>query len=558
MPPNRHPHPPIDPVGAHPAPARDLSAAAVRNHPDEAAVVTDPRRQRMILISMCIALVAVIASVSGLNVAQGDLARSLHASQSSLLWIINGYTITLAALLMPIGAIGDRWGRKPVLLTGLAVFTVANVIAATATSTGVMLVARILAGGGAAMIMPVTLSVITSSFPAHERAKAVGVWAGFAGAGGILGLFFSSAMVDWFTWPWVFAMPILLSGVSFALTLRFVGNSREDHGGRFDVVGSVVSALAIGGLVLAVQEGPDRGWGAPLTLTALVVGVLALVGFVVWELRQEHPLLDVRLFANRSLTGGSVNLMIVFAVISGLFLVLIQFLQAVLGFSALRASAGLLPMALVMMPLSTLAPRIAARFGVRNTLIGGTAVFGVGLALLASMASAERGYLSILPGLLILGAGIGVAMTPSTTAITEALPAEKQGVASALNDTARELGGALGVALLGSVLNSGYRSGIASTTSSLPAAIQGPINQGIGSALAASAQLGADGARVATAARDAFVDGWRTSMWVGVAMATAAVVFLVVRGPLATDHDDVLDDSFDADSLDELLEPAVG
>ena len=505
---------------------------------DGAAVITDPSRRRMILVAMCVALVAVVASVSGLNVAQQRLAVDLGASQSTLLWIINGYALVLAALLLPIGAVGDRWGRKYVLLGGLGLFTAASVVAAVATTTTVMLVARVAAGVGAAMIMPVTLSVITSSFPRHERARAVGVWAGFASAGGIVGLFFSSAMIDWFTWPWLFAMPVVLCIVSFALTLRYVGNSREDHTGRFDLLGSVLSAMAIGGLVLAIQEGPERGWANGFTLAGLVVGIAALVAFVVWELRHDNPLMDVRLFRHRSLASGSVTLLLVFAVMLGLFLVLVQFLQAVLGYSALRASAGLLPMVFVLLPLSTSAPRVVARFGVRSTLLAGTTLFGGGLAVMATMASAERGYLSILPGLLILAAGMGLAMTPATTAITESLPVAKQGVASALNDTMRELGGALGVALLGSVLNSGYRSSIAATAAGLPAAVRAPVSEGIGSAMAASSHLGSDAGRVVSAARDAFVSGWRTSMWVGVALAGVAVVVLFVRGPLDAEQPD--------------------
>lgn len=494
-------------------------------------VVTDPRRQRMILIAMCTALVAVVASVSGLNVAQQDLAIDLGASQSALLWIINGYTMALAALLLPIGAVGDRWGRKKVLVTGLVVFALANVAAALAPTAAAMLLARVVAGAGAAMIMPVTLSVITSSFPEHEKAKAVGIWAGFAGAGGILGLFFSSVMIDYFSWPWLFAMPVLLSVVALVVTFASVGESREDHDGRFDVAGSILSAVAIGALVLGIHEGPEHGWTAPLTMVGLVTGIVALIGFVVWELRQDHPLFDVRALRDRGMSSGALTLMILFAVMFGIFLVLVQFLQAVLGWSALHASVGLLPMAALMMPLSAVAPTIAERIGTRTTLLVGTGVFGVGLATLAVMASAEGGYWSILPGLLILSAGMGLAMTPSTTAITGALPTEKQGVASALNDTVRELGGAVGVALLGSVLNSGYQSHVSSAAETLPAALREPVESGIGQALAVSSQLGDQAAPVVHAARDAFVSGWTASMWVGVAMAGLAFLYVLVRGP---------------------------
>ena len=494
-------------------------------------VVTDSRRRRNILTAMILALVAVVGSVSGLNVAQQQLAMDLGASQSQLLWIINGYTMALAALLMPIGAIGDRWGRKPILLAGLVLFAASNVFAALATTTTALLVARIGAGAAAAMIMPVTLSVITSSFPVEERAKAVGTWSGFAGAGGILGLFVSSFLIDRVSWPWLFAMPIGFALLALLMTWRFVGNSREDKVGQFDVAGSILSAIAIGALVLGIHEGPERGWTDAVTMGGLVVGVVALVAFVVWELRAAHPILDLRVFRNRDLAAGSVTLLIVFAVLMGIFLVLVQFLQAVAGYSALGAAAGLLPMAAVMMPLSTVAPTIAKRIGQRRTLLIGSALFITGLALLARMVSVEGGYLSILPGLLVLGVGIGLLMSPSTTAITESLPEEQQGVASALNDTVREFGGAVGIALLGSVLNAGYRSSVSGSTSELSPELAHRVEEGIGSAYASAGELGVRGPQVLDAARHALVDGWQLSMWVGVAMAAAVFVYVAVRGP---------------------------
>lgn len=488
-------------------------------------------RRRMILVAMCVALVAVVASVSGLNVAQQDLAVDLGASQNALLWIINGYTMVLAALLLPVGAIGDRFGRRRVLLAGLALFALSNVVAATAASATTLLVARLAGGAGAAMIMPVTLSVITASFPADERARAVGTWAGFASAGGILGLFFSAAMVDWAAWRWVFTLPVALCLVAFSMTVAFVEESREHAEHAFDLGGSLLSALAIGGLVLGIHEGPEHGWTTPLTLLGLVGGLVAAVAFVAWERRHAHPLLDVRVFRNRTLAAGASTILVMFAAMFGLFLVLVQYLQAVLGYSALRSASGLLPMALVLMPMANAAPAVVARAGMRRTLITGAVAITAGFVLLATTTSSSAGYLGILPGLLAIGFGMGLAMTPSTVAITDALPEAQQGVASALNDTVRELGGALGVALLGSVLSSGYRSSVATTASALPDAVRAPVENGIGSALAVAPRLGADGPTVVAAARNAFVDGWQAAMWVGALLAGVAVVLLVVRGP---------------------------
>ncbi len=521
--------------------------------------VVDARKRRWILIAMCTALVAVVASVSGLNVAQQGIAMDLGASQSELLWIINGYTIALAALLMPIGAVGDRWGRKWVLMTGLVLFSAASVASSQATSVGMLMGFRIAAGVGAAMIMPVTLSVITSSFPPEERDNAVGVWAGFAGAGGILGVIISSLIVDNFTWPWVFAMPVILGVVALVIAAVVVPHSREHHEGRFDLGGSILSALAVGGLVLGIHEGPEQGWTSPVSLGGLLVGLVALSLFVWWELRQDHPLLEIKVFRNRTLTAGSVNLLVVFGVMGALFLVLIQFMQAVLGYSAIKSSLSLLPMALIMMPLSALAPRIASKVGLRRMLTGGTALVAVGLALMAVLTSADGGYWSIIPGLLVLSVGIGCVMTPGTAAITGSLPVEEQGVASALNDTTREIGTTIGVALIGSILSSGYSSAVADTADALPGPAGEAVREGIGGAMAVAQQMGAAGDQVLHSAREAFVDGWTGSMWVSVGLATAAAVFAFFWTPSRAKELEARAEALDAAGLDDdgALEPVV-
>lgn len=426
------------------------------------------RQKRNILISMCTALIAVVASVSGLNVAQQDVAVDLDTTQNLVLWVINAYTLVLAALLLPIGAIGDRWGRKPVLLAGLTVFSVASLLAAVAPSVGVLIAARVLAGVGGAMVMPVTLSVITSSFAKEERSQAIGIWAGFAGAGGVIGLFTSSFFVDYLSWRWLFVVPVALMAVSGAVAVRAVPNSIEAGQGSFDAMGSVLSAVAIGGLVFGIHEGPERGWDYSLTVIGLVAGVAALIAFVLWELRTDEPLLDVTAFKNRGLSSGSLTMMLLFSVMFGIFLVVFPYFQTIMGWSALKSATGLLPMAATMMVMSSGAPKLAAKIGSRATMMLGIGIAITGLTTLALMASADGEYLKVLPGLVVIGLGFGMTMTPATEAITATLPAEKQGVASALNDTSRELGGAIGVALLGSIVSSGYSDNITGFVATLP------------------------------------------------------------------------------------------
>nr|WP_168514213.1 MFS transporter [Streptomyces sp. S1D4-11]QIZ00010.1 MFS transporter [Streptomyces sp. S1D4-11] len=494
--------------------------------------VPDARRRRTILIAVCIALMAVIASVSGLNVAQPDLAVTFDASQSTVLWIINMYTLSLAALLLPLGAIGDRLGRKPMLLTGLTVFGVASAAAGLAPSAEVMLAARLFSGVGAAMIMPITLAVITSTFPAEERGRAIGVWTGVAGGGGILGMFLSAALVDVVSWRWLFVLPVALVMVALAMALRSVPDSRETSGHAFDTVGALTSVVAVAGLIFVLQEGPERGWTAPATLLSLVVGVVAAIGFVAWELRRRAAaLLDVRLFGERALAGGAITLLAVFGVQAGVFVVLFPFFQAVLGWSGLLSTLALMPMAVLMMAASGLAPRLAARIGARATMATGILLAGAGLALMAAVVSVDGGYPSVLPGMLAMGIGMGLAMTPSTEAITSALPQERQGVASALNDVTREFGTALGVALLGALLSSGYRNAIDSRLAGVPEGPADTAREGVANALDTANQAGPHAQTLIRAAQESFVDGWQRAMWAGVAVMAALFLHVLARGP---------------------------
>ncbi|TMR94922.1 MFS transporter [Nonomuraea basaltis] len=491
----------------------------------------DARRLRTILIAVCVALMAVIASVTGLNVAQPDMAVEFGASQTTILWIINIYTLTLAALLLPLGAIGDRLGRKSMLITGLIIFGAASALAGLAPSSEVMIAARVLSGVGAAMIMPITLAVITSTFPDEQRGKAISVWTGVAGGGGIIGMFLSALLVDVADWRWLFVLPVILVVVSLGM-MRSVPNSREHSGHSFDTMGALASVVAVVGLIFVLQEGPERGWSDPVTLTSLVVGLVALIFFVAWELRRsDASLLDVRLFRERGLASGSITLLVLFGVQAGVFVVLFPFLQVVLGWSGLLSTLALMPMAVLMMMTSGLAPKLAARIGARSTMAAGIALFGAGLALIASIVSVDGGYLSILPGMLAMGIGMGLSMTPSTEAITSSLPREKQGVASALNDITREFGTALGVALLGALLASGYRSAVDDKLDGIPQGAADAARQGVANAIEAAGTAGSRAQALVDAARQSFVDGWQQAMWAGVIVMGVLFVYAAVRGP---------------------------
>ncbi|MFD3628146.1 MFS transporter [Streptomyces sp. NPDC058698] len=497
----------------------------------------DPRQLRAILVTVSIALMAVIASVSGLNVAQTHMAVEWGASQTTILWIINIYTLALAALLLPLGAIGDRLGRKPMLITGLIVFGAAGVVAGLAPSAGVMIGARVAAGISAAMIMPITLAVITSTFPEEERGKAIGVWTGVAGGGGILGMFLSALLVDVADWRYLFVLPVALAVVALVMTLKSVPNSREHSAHSFDTVGALLSTVAVTGLIFVLQEGPERGWTAPVTLTGLAVGVITAVAFVGWELRRrDASLLDVRLFRERGLAAGSITLLTVFGVQAGIAVVLFPFFQAVLGWSGLLSTVAMMPMAVMMMITSGLAPLMAARTGARATMTVGVGLAALGLALMALFVSVDGGYLSILAGMLAMGTGMGLSMTPSTEAITRSLPRAKQGVASALNDVTREFGTALGVAMLGALLANGYRGAIDDELDGLPAGVADTAREGIATAVEIAPSTGGRAQDLIHTAQQSFVDGWQQSMWAGAAVMAVLLVHVALRGPKDTAH----------------------
>ncbi|WP_309116269.1 MFS transporter [Saccharothrix sp.] len=300
-------------------------------------------------------------------------------------------------------------------------------------------------------------------------------------------------------------------------------------------LGALVSVIAVTGLIFVLQEGPERGWTAPATLISLTVGLVAALGFVAWELhRRDASLLDVSLFRERGLSGGSLALLVVFGVQAGIGVVLFPFFQAVLGWSGLLSTVAMMPMALAMMTASGLALKLAAGIGARSTMVVGIALAGVGMALMALFVSAGGGYLSVLPGLLAMGVGMGLSMTPSTEAITASLPREKQGVASALNDVTREFGTALGVALLGALVSAGYRNSIEDKLHGIPQGAADTARQGVANAVEAAGSTGPHAQDLLRAAHQSFVDGWQQAMWAGAAIMGALLAYIALLGPKNT------------------------
>jgi EmrB/QacA subfamily drug resistance transporter len=495
---------------------------------------------------MCLSVAMIVAGVASVNNALPHIAEDLHVSQAGQQWVIDAYAVALAALLLPFGALGDRYGRRLTLVTGISIFGLSSALAATAGSGGALIAARAGMGVGAAFAMPGTLSTITSVFPPESRAKAVGIWAGFAGAGGTLGMLVSGLLLEHFWWGSTFLVNVAVAAVALAMILIAVPSTRSREPVGLDPLGSVLSFVGIGALVLGIIEGPERGWTDPITLAGLIGGAVVLAAFVRAELASRAPLLDPRLFRFRGFATGSMSLFLQFFAMFGFFFVSVQFLQLVLGYSALTAALAIIPMSLVMIPLSTVAATLAERYGQREIGTLGLAISAVGFLALMTL-DAGSSYLHLLVGLVIVGAGAALAMTPATNAIVSSLPAAKQGVASAVNDTARELGGAFGIAMLGSAFNVGYRGDIETELSRFPADVAEGAHESPAIAIDMGRSLGDRGTALIDVARDSFVSGMRYAVALGAVLLVVGAVYLWLRGPTqeAEATEDVLDDAPD-------------
>ncbi len=490
-------------------------------------------RRWFLLGVMCLSLVMVVMAVSGLNVAIPSIQQSLDASSSDLQWIVDSYAIIFAGLLLTAGALGDRFGRKGSLQGGLVLFGIGSVVGALADSVPQVIAARVVMGIGAAFIMPATLSIISAVFPPHERGKAIAVWAGFAGAGGALGpLLVGFLLTDWWIFParwWGSGFLVNIAGVVFVLVAvgLFSPKSKDSESTPLDPVGAVLSIVGLAALLYGIIEGPVKGWTSTEVIAAFVVAVVGLVGFVTWELRQEHPMLPMQLFRNPGFSIGAGVITFAFFVMFGFFFLMTQFLQFVRGYSPLDAGVATLPLAATLVIVSPRSAAVADKVGLTKVIAAGFAFIVAGFAVLA-LVDASTSYLWIAASLVLLGIGMGITVAPGTGSIMAAVPLNKAGVGSAVNDTTREVGGALGIAVLGSVANSAYRSNIdGDVLAALPGDAAAAAGESVGAAMQIARGLPGDGgAALAASAGDAFTTAFNTAL--GSAAVVAALIGVVV------------------------------
>jgi EmrB/QacA subfamily drug resistance transporter len=495
--------------------------------------MTDPIPQEghpkrwLILAVMCLSLVLVVAGVSSLNLALPSIRDALQPSNTELLWIVAAYGLVFAGLLLPSGAIGDRFGRRRALLTGLTLFTVGALLATRAGGPLALIASRSVMGIGAALIMPATLSIITVVFSRGDRGKAIATWAGFAGAGGALGVIAGGLLLQVFWWGSVFFINVPLALLALVAVFRIVPESKESKVKPLDPVGSLLSMAGLGVLLYAIIQGPESGWGSTVVLGGFAFAAVALSLFLWWELRTPHPMLNPRYFRNRRFSLGSLTISAAFLVMFGFFFALTLFFQFAQGHSPLAAAVRALPFAGTMILVAPRSAGWAHRHGQRKMVTLGLLTAATGLVAFGFITVSTHYGLIALP-IMAMASGLAMLMPPSTEAIVSSLPQDQAGVGSAVNDTTREVGGALGIALLGSLLSSGYRSGLGEALQGLPAQAADLARDSVGAALAVARQIGGDaGAQLAQAARNAYVDGLRLAVWAGalILALTAAVIW---------------------------------
>src|SRR5215218_1139637 len=409
-----------------------------------------PRARIWLLTIAAMDVLMVITSMVALNAALPDIALETSATQGQLTWIVDGYTLVLACLLLPAGALGDRYGRRGALLAGLGIFAMASFAPIVFDSPLEIIIARSVAGAGAALIMPATLSLLTAAYPKSERNKAVGIWAGVCGSGAVIGFLGSGVLLQFFSWQSIFWAFTAASVVMFILTCT-VASSRDEMATSVDWVGAALIGGAVAIFVFGVVEAPIRGWTHPLVVAWMAAGIALTAAFVAVELRRPHPLLDVRLFNRPDFATGSVGITFLFFANFGFFFVEMQYMQLVMGYTPLQTAFALSPLALPILLLSATMYLYLPKIGLRTTVSVGLTFIAVGLLCLCTL-TADYSYLGLAWPLVITAVGIGLCTAPTTTAIMHAVPDEKQGVASAVNDTTREVGAALGIAIAGSVL----------------------------------------------------------------------------------------------------------
>ena len=486
------------------------------------------------LLVLCISLMVIVIDNTILNVALPTLSRppsqgGLGATASQLQWIVDSYTLVFAGLLLTAGSLGDRYGRYRFLAVGLTVFGIGSALSAVATSADMLIATRSIMGIGGAFIMPATLSIITNVFTdPRERGKAIGIWAGVSAVGLGLGPITGGFLLEHFWWGSIFIVNVPVVIIGLVLGYAFIPESKDPSHAQLDPVGAVLSIVSLGVLLWAIIEAPSKGWGDPEIVAAFVVGVGLLAAFLLWELHSSHPMLDMHFFENPRFSAASGAIALVFLSLFGTLFLLTQYLQSVLGYSTMEAGAVLLPQAATIMICAPLSNTWVQKFGNKIVVATGLSIVTTALLLFVTF-EPDSSVLHVIVITMMMGAGMANVMAPCTDSIMGSLPRAKAGVGSAVNDTTRQMGGAIGVAVFGSIMASHFTSSITEKLAGdLPARVLSAVGNNVGQAVGLAEQThGPLSAQIANAAKESFVGGLHI-----IGLAAAGITLIAVVGVL--------------------------
>ncbi len=391
-------------------------------------------RRWVILAVLCFSLLVIVLDNTVLNVAIPSIVSDLRASNSDLQWMVDGYVLVFAGLLLTAGALGDRFGRVGALQFGFVVFGVGSVAAAMSDSSTQLIATRAFMGIGGAFIMPATLSIITVVFPVEERGKAIGLWSATAGLAGVLGPLLGGFLVENFSWHAVFLINVPIVVLGLVAGVFLIPTSRDPAAPRVDPVGAILSIAGIVALLYGIIEAPQQGWSDPTILGAIALGLTILGVFLAWELHSDHPMLDIRFFRNARFSAASFAMMLVFFSLLGFAFLVTQYFQFVLGYSPVKTGLAFLPAAVAMIILAPMSARFVRRFGSKIIVSLGLVVTSLGIGLVATV-QVDSSYLEVLGPMVLMMMGVAITMAPATESIMGSLPLGKAGVGSAVNDT---------------------------------------------------------------------------------------------------------------------------
>ena len=414
-------------------------------------IFAEENRKWLTLAAVSFGLFMIMLDNTVVNVALPSIQRDLGADLSELEWIVTGYALTFASLMLVGGKVADAYGRRLVFIVGIVVFTFASLMCGLASSSEMLIGSRILQGAGAALMNPATLSIIAATFPPRERGTAIGIWAGTSALALAIGPLVGGLITEHIDWSWIFFVNVPVGVLAIAASLFFIDESRDETHERLDLPGLITSALGLFALTYGLIEANTYGWTSARIVGAFVLAVVSFVAFIALEKRQRAPMLPLELFRNRTYTGANLVMLLVALAMFGVFFFVSLYMQNILGYSAVQTGAAFLPLTVLIVLVAPIAGKASDRFGSRGLITAGMTLLAVQL-LLFSQLGPDASFWNLLPAFLIGGVGMALTMTPSAAAATRSVPVDKAGVGSAVLNSARQVGGTMGVAIMGAIV----------------------------------------------------------------------------------------------------------